>query len=218
MPDKNKRRIFLLYIYICPLAEVWTALLTKEMRVFFLSIRSAAFASHPPIFGWRNEREENWVHTFLMARGIVAYHHVKLRIEEKKAIQCAHTKHTIQVYKNVYQQPDDNDGSFRYYVVFSFRSLSLSRSVWLSEPGWSAYARHQKRCGARRFTQSKHIVCYIVCIYFSPVSSFFCALPSNSRAKKCVRAAHFFLFLLSIGSQLSCTDFSRSRYVCCFGL
>lgn len=196
MPDKNKRRIFfIIYMYICPLAEVWTALLTKEMRVFFLCIRSAAFASRPPIFGWRNERAENWVHTFLKARGIVAYHHVKLRIEEKKAIQCAHTKHTIQVYKNVYQQPDDNDGSFRYYVVFSSRSLSLAQFGSVSPV--DQHMRAIRKDVAPGASPNPNISFVILCVYiFLPFLPFFARYHQTAEQKN-VCALHIFFSFFS---------------------
>lgn len=82
-----------------------------------------------------------------------------------------HKAHIIQVDKNVYQQFDDNDGSFRRCIA---PSLSLSRTVFSVAPLISICAPNRtnkkKLCGARRYTNpniSFVILCMVYIFYFT---------------------------------------------------
>lgn len=97
----------------------------------------------------------------------------------------AHKPHIIQVNKNVYQQCDDNDGSFRRAP----RNLFLFPSLFLSFSQCSQCPVDRHMCANRNCVapgaspiQIYRLLYCVLYIYFSAVSSFF-ALPSNS--KKC---------------------------------
>lgn len=111
---------------------------------------------------------------------------------KKKAIQCAHTKHTIQVYKNVYQQPDDNDGSFRYYVVFSSRSLSFAQFGSVSPV--DQHMRAIRKDVAPGASPNPNISFVILCVYiFLPFLPFLRATIKQQSKKMCARCTFFSL-------------------------